>query len=377
MTTTITDSKIDFLPIAAPRLGKGSHCAIELPPVIASRFVAGQENGLLVEAFQPDSIASLPDRSPCILVGPSSTGKTIMAASLLAQWSDRLVRQEPGSRLTLTSAAEFSRALTRAIKADDMQRFRQLHRECDGLLLDNLHEFVGKPVAQEEFLATLNHLLSIGRCVVATASDLPLALDGLIRALQSRLTEGLSIPLHPPGRRARECLLQEIVSESALDLDPKSTPAWNSESGNDPTALELKGAILRWSHRIRLQPTPQPSASHAVDYRLDPALVPAINPQDIAKAVCKEVNVTLEQMKGPSRRSSIVRARGLAMLLIRQLTSESYEGIGALFSDRDHSTVMHACKKTEVELSANSDLNRIHDRIRQRFRRVRQTPPPS
>ena len=76
-------------------------------------------------------------------------------------------------------------------------------------------------------------------------------------------------------------------------------------------------------------------------------------------------------MKGPSRRSSIVRARGLAMLLIRQLTPESYENIGALFSDRDHTTVMHACKKTENQLSSDADLNRIHDRIRQRFRRVR------
>jgi chromosomal replication initiator protein len=371
MNTLITDSTLRCLPIATPRLGRGSHCATVLPPTVTHSFVAGPENGPLIEAFHPDSITILPDRSPVVLVGPSSVGKTTMAASLLANWSDTVARDISPRRLTLTSVVEFSRALTRAIKADDMQRFRQLHRECDGLLIDNLHEFAGKPIAQEEFLATFDHLLANGRCILATAQDLPLELDGLTRSLQSRFSAGLSILIRPPGRLARERLLREIVDESTLGVDAGQIQSLVDAWDEDPTAVALKGAIMRWSHQVRLNPSSAQRPARGVDHFFDSAASPTISPQDLAKAVCKETSVTLEQMKGPSRRSSIVRARGLAMLLIRQLTSESYENIGALFSNRDHTTVMHACKKTEIQLSSDTDLNRIHDRIRQRFRRVR------
>lgn len=373
MTTLITDSNLHFLPIRTPRLTKGSHCAITLPPTISKGFIAGPENLALVEALSPDRIENLADRSPVVLVGQCGTGKTAMATTLLLAWADAATSHRTSSpkRLTLTSAVEFSRALTRAIKADDMQRFRQLHRECDGLLIDNIHEFVGKPIAQEEILSTLDHLTAEGRCVVATASDLPLGLSGLHRSLQSRFSGGLSISLAPPGKLARERILSEIASESSLGIEPLQIPPLADAFEENPTALELKGAIIRWSHQLRFNPTVAQRPEQVVDRLLDGAAPPPIDPLDIAKSVCKETNVTLEQMKGPSRRSSIVRARGLAMFLIRQMTSESFESIGALFSHRDHTTVMNACKKTQVKLSSDTDLNRIHDRIRQKFRRSR------
>ena len=371
MTTLITNSELHFLPIRTPRLGKGSHCAINLPLAIAKGFVAGAENLSLVEVFQPDAIASLTDRSPIVLIGQNSTGKTTMGMTLLSVWSEAAASDGVPKKLTLTSAIEFSRALTRAIKADDMQRFRQMHRDCDALLIDNVQEFAGKPIAQEEILSTLDHLISEGRCVVATASELPLSLSGLHRSLQSRFSGGLSVLLNPPGRLARERLLLELAHEASLGIEPGQIPPLANAYDEDPTAVELKGAIIRWSHQLRFNPAAIQHPQHAVDRLLDGTHPLAIDPLDIAKAVSREANVTLEQMKGPSRRSSIVRARGLAMFLIRQLTSESYENIGALFSDRDHTTVMNACKKTQIKLTSDTDLNRIHDRIRQKFRRTR------
>lgn len=366
MTTLITDSELRYLAIAPPRLPKGSHSTLTLPPPIAKGFIAGPENAPLIELFLPDSIASLTDRSPIALVGQNATGKTTMAATLLGTWA----QHASAKRLTLTSAVEFSRALTRAIKADDMQRFRQLHRDCDGLLMDNVHELTGKPVAQDEFLSTLDHLSAHSRCVVVTTPELPMLIEGLSRSLQSRLSAGISVVLRPPGNLARGKLLQEIAAESNVDVDPVSLKPLAEAWEDAPTASELKGAFIRWSHQVRLNPNALRSG-RAVDRLLDSVATPAIAPNEIAKAVCKEVDVTMEQLIGPSRKSSIVRARGLAMFLIRHLTSESYENIGALFSNRDHTTVMHACKKTEIELSSDADLNRIHDRIRLRFRRPR------
>ncbi len=367
MITLTADSEPQLLAIVSPRLSKGSHTSLTLPPPILARFVAGPENAPLVELLRPDSIAELVDRSPIVLIGANSTGKTTMAATLLALWS----QDDPSRRLMLTSAVEFSRALSRAIKADDMQRFRQLHRECDGLLLDNLHEFVGKPAAQEELLSTLDQLSLSGKCFVATATDLPLATPGLSRSLQSRLSAGLCVAMHPPAKHARKRLIEELALDASLGIPQESLLPLFETLEVDPTAVELKGAILRWSHQLRLNPNAALRSARSVEGILDTVAARAIEPQEIAKVVCKEANVTMEQLKGPSRKSSIVRARGLAMLLIRQLTAESYENIGAIFSHRDHSTVMHACKKTEVDLSVDTDLNRMHDRIRSRFRRFR------
>jgi chromosomal replication initiator protein len=371
MTTLISNSKLHFLPIRTPRLGKGSHCAITLPPAIAKGFVAGAENLILVDLFHPDSFATLTEQSPIVFIGQNSTGKTMMGATLLSAWAEASESDGVHKKLTLTSATEFSRALTRAIKADDMQRFRQMHRDCDGLLMDNIQDLAGKPIAQEELLSTIDHLSAFGRCVVATATDLPLCLSGINRPLQSRFSAGLTVSLSPPGRQARERILWEIAQEAGLGIQPEQVPPLADAYDEDPTAVELKGAIIRWSHQLRLNPAVAQRPEQAVDRLLDGTHHPAIDPRDITKSVCRETSVTLEQMKGPSRRSSIVRARGLAMFLIRQLTSESYESIGALFSGRDHTTVMNACKKTQIKLASDTDLNRIHDRIRQKFRRTR------
>jgi chromosomal replication initiator protein len=367
MTALITETEVRCLAVAPPRAGKGTHTALIVPQPLAATFVAGPENRSLLELFHPDSITNLADRSPVVLVGASGTGKTTMAASLLACW----LQEDPSRKLTLTSAVEFSRALTRAIKSDDMQRFRQLHRECDGLLIDNVHELAGKPVAQDEFLATLDALSSQGRVVVATSSELPLMLSGLLRSLQSRLSAGLSVVLHPPGKEARYLLLKQIAQQAALGIAPELLQPIMDAEDEERTAVELKGILIRWSHQLRLNPTVSSRPNKAVDHILDSSNSPSVSPQEIVKSVCKEVGIAIDQLKGPSRKSSTVRARGLAMFLIRQLTSESYESIGAFFSGRDHTTVMHACKKTEVELSSDVELCRIHDRIRQRFRRSR------
>nr|MCU0709702.1 DnaA/Hda family protein [Pirellula sp.] len=367
MTALFTETDVRCLAVAPPRISKGIHSALVIPPPIAATFVVGPENRALLELFHPDSITNLADRSPVVLVGASGTGKTTMAASLLGCW----LQEEPARKLTLTSAIEFSRALTRAIKSDDMQRFRQLHRECDGLLIDNVHELAGKPVAQEEFLATIDALSSQGRCVIATSTELPMMLSGLLRSLQSRLSAGLSVVLQPPGKEARYLLLKQIAEHAGLGIEPDLLqPIMDAEDG-ERTAVELKGILIRWSHQLRLNPTASVRPAKAVDRILDSANAPSVSPHDIVKVVCKEVGIAMDQLIGPSRKSSTVRARGLAMLLIRQLTSESYESIGAFFSGRDHTTVMHACKKTESELSSDIELCRIHDRIRLRFRRSR------
>jgi chromosomal replication initiator protein len=335
---------------------------------MADCFVAGPENYPLVEALYPDAVLSLPSRSPVLFVGGSGTGKTSMAATLASHW----LQEEASRKFTFTSALEFSRGLTRAIKADDMQRFRQQHRDCECLLLDNVHELVGKPAAQAEFLSTLDHHLVQGRPVVLTASDIPPLIPGLSRALLSRLASGHSILMRPPGKVARLALLERAAVHASLPMSPEALNSLAEQVQDDLTALELRGILVRWSHQVRLNPSATASRpSRVMDRIIDATTAPSVSAQEIAKAVSKETRVPIDLLLGPSRKSSVVRARGLAMHLMRQMTSDSYESIGDFFSGRDHTTVMHACKKTESELPSDMELSRIHDRIRQRFHRHR------
>lgn len=363
MTALIAETETRCLGLAQPSVRKGSHCAITLPSPIAHAFVVGPENWPLFELFHPESISLLCDRAPIVLVGASGAGKTTAAAGLLGAWS----RETPSRKFTITSAVEFSRALTRAIKSDDMQRFRQQHRDCDGLMIDNLHEFVGKPVAQEEFCATLEHLLSQGKLVIATASDLPLLIPGLSKSIQSRFSGGLSVSIAIPSATSRKLLLENLAAHAQLGFEPSDLEPLTSQIQEDRTALELRGLLIRWSHQLRLNPSVASKPQRIVDRILGASTLPNVSANEIAKTVAKEMRVPVEQLVGPSRKSSVVRARGLAILLIRQLTSDSYESIGSFFAGRDHTTVMHAFKKTESELSLDMELNRVYDRVRRKF----------
>jgi len=367
MSLSAKEMETRYLGIVQPILRKGSHSFIGLPSPITDCFVAGPENDAVVESLHPDAVATLDLRSPILFSGPSGSGKTTMAATLAALW----INDAPQRRITMTSAVEFSRSLTRSIKADDMQRFRQLHRDCDCLFLENVHEFAGKPMAQEEFTATLDHLMGLSRVVVLTALDIAPLLQGVTRALLSRLNYGHSVVLSAPGKESRRALLERIAVHSNLAIDTESLDQLSAHTTEAMTALHLRGVLNRWAHRARLQGEgSNDKLLQGLDRILEPRMAPTPSPHEIAKAVARETRVSVDLLVGPTRKSSVVRARGLAMYLMRQLTTESYDNIGGFFSGRDHTTVMHACKKTEAELPSDTELSRIHDRIRQRFQRM-------
>lgn len=365
MTTIDTELSLSHIGLMQPSLRKGSYGFLVCPNPIVDTFVAGTENQSAFECVNPESIAQLTQRSPVLFTGPNGTGKTSLAATIASLW----MNEGSNRRITLTSGAEFSRSLTRAIKADDMDRFRQVHRDCDCLLLDNVHELVGKPVAQEELVHSLEKLISEEKLVLLTSTDLAPLVQGLSSALVSRIGSGHSISLRPPGSSARRAILHLLASQSNQKIAPEVLDRFAAEVPEETTALQLRGLLIRWSHQVRNDVEKSHRPTRMISKILDSQMSSPASCEEIAKSVAREMNVTMETLIGPSRKSSVVRARGLAMLLMRHLTQESYETIGGFFSGRDHTTVMHACRKTEADLGTDTELSRIRDRIRARFQR--------
>ena len=332
-------------------------------PLLPSFFI-GPENHLVRELFATETIDHLPERSPIVLFGNSGTGKTAIALTLICRW----LNQDHERRFQSIAATDFARSFHRALEEDDMPRFRNQFRTCHGLLLDNIHDLRGKDAIQSELVELLNSSELSQQLIICTSQQLPGFVSGWNDALVSRLLGGYSLELHPPSPPVRLELLNKIAVSEGLIADTHDLSRLSAQLADNCTAIQLKGIVTRWRHQQRIEESLNQTISPgAIDKLVVSQQKPQPSPADIAKNVARELQQTLEAMRGPSRKAGVVRARGLAMHLIRQWTESSYQNIGELFGGRDHTTVMHACKKTEDDLSKDPELSQCVDRLRQKL----------
>lgn len=325
----------------------------------------GPENELLLELLSPASVQSYVDQSPILLIGPSCVGKTTLAMTAATRW----LNEGRNRTITMTSGTDFAKSFVRAVKADDMDRFRQLHRNCNCLLVDNVNELSTKPAAQEEFVLTLDQLVQNGSAVICTSTELPTVLPNFRPPLASRLVSGRSLNLVHPNATVRLELIKQLAAHHQFDLSATELQTLAEQVPEETSAIQLNGILLRWWKHDRLtEPRTKTTRRKSIDKIVDAQTARKPSLSTIAKTVAREMNVTLESMQSTVRKSKVVRARGLAMLLMRQLTEESFQNIGVFFGGKDHTTVMHACKKTQSELTQDPVLARSAEQVRQRLR---------
>ena len=360
----LSDS-VTIITLQQPRMRKGSFASLIGATPLLDVFVAGPENQLVAECLAPSGIEQLVTRSPLYLYGPSGTGKTSLALTVAARWTN----ESSNRTVTLTSGSDFAKAFTRAIEADDMDRFRQLHRQSNCLVVDNIHELATKPAAQEEMVSTIERLTNDGAAIITTALELANLVPKLRLALSSRLNGGHSMQVSLPSYATRLEIMRRLATNLQIEINEKDLESIGSQLQDGISPLQLRGILIRWSHQNRVSPDrSQKESNRLINKLVDSQIAKAPTASDIAKAVAKEMQVTMELLRGPVRKSSVVRARGLAMLLMRQWTDVSFKNIGEYFGGRDHTTVMHACKKTEDDLTKDIDLERMADRIRQKLK---------
>ncbi len=355
----LADSDLFAFPLERPPL-KVRRRESAASPLLLPYFIAGPENRLVAFiARQEASVFAL--GNPLLLVGPSGTGKTALALHLSVRHANKLGYID-ASGVQHVPAIEFARRFAEAVAADDLQHLREELDEVPVLIIDDLHLITSKPAAQEELAQRIEARCESQRPTVLTCRRLPTEVRGLRPALVSRSLPGLTIAMSCPAGKTRTMLLTELAMQLGLELDRPLIEML--DNGLDPTlpVRALSAAIRQvdlWCRMNEAQPCCQ-----AIAYAIESAAPDEEIPLNkITNTVARYFRLKASELRSSSRKQHIVRARSLAMLLARRITSKSVTHIGEHFGGRDHSTVLHAIRKTETLLHDDAELRVAADEL--------------
>jgi chromosomal replication initiator protein len=328
-------------------------------PVLGG-FLAGPENRLAVVAVESllDDTAS--DYAPIVLVGPSGTGKTHLARGICDAWRDRF----PQRRAVYVTAADFAHELDDSIKAQAIDDFHRRYRQASLVVFEDVQHLASKRMDQDELLYTLDAVLCSGGRFVATASTTPEQIRTLSPALKSRLVSGLVVPLAPPGPQVRLTLIRELAVLGGLELSGRVARLLAKRLAT--TVPELLGALVQLERQAERRGRAI-ALDDAARFLAGRSRAQAPPFKDIAAATARHFRLRASDLRSRSQRSTVVRARAVAMYLARSLTRQSLGQIGDYFGHRDHTTVLHGCRKVEQLIKTDPDVREAVGQLQQKW----------
>lgn len=327
-----------------------------------SDFVVGPCNRVAYAAAQSVIEAPGEGANPIVLHGPVGTGKTHLLEGIYAG----LRRAHPDWRVLYLTSEEFTNRFVQAMRLNKLSGFRRQFRECDALLMDDLHFLATKKATQAEFLHTFDALQADGRQMVLTCDCHPRLADDFTPELTDRLLGGVVWGLTPPDAATR----LEILRHQAMPRGEKPVPdevlrfLAGQLRGN---VRELEGALhsIRHYSRVTNRRIDVPLVREALSDLLRYA-VRVVQMSDIDHAVCAVLRLDNGTLQSKARAWAVSHPRMVAMYLSRKHTAASYGDIGKHFGGRNHSTAVAAEKKVRQWLEADSELALGQRRIRVR-----------
>jgi chromosomal replication initiator protein len=322
-------------------------------------FVEGKSNRMAFAAAQ--QVAENPGShgyNPLLFYGGVGLGKTHLMHSV----GNAILKAKPGAKVVYLHSERFVQDMVSALRNKTINEFKRFYRSLDALLIDDIQFFAGKEQSQEEFFHTFNSLLENGQQIILTCDKYPKEIKGLEERLQSRFGWGLSQPLEPPELETRVAILKKKAEESQIDLP--SEAAFFIAQRIRSNVRELEGALRRVIAHVQFtgaqvdiglvkDALKDLLASHARQISID----------NIQRVVAEYYNIKIADLLSPRRSRSVTRPRQVAMSLSKELTTHSYPEIGDGFSGRDHTTVLHACRKVAQLRDEDADFEQDYQNL--------------
>jgi len=307
-------------------------------------FVLGKSNELGFAAAS--QIAQKPGDAynPLLLYGSTGLGKT----HLLHAIGNKIREQSPTTKVLYLDSELFVSDMIKALRHGAIDDFKKHYRTAGALLIDDIQFFAGKKSSQEEFFHTFNALLDSKQQIVLTCDRYPKEVEGLEARLRSRFGWGLTVAIEPPDFETRVAILMNKAQEKGVQLD--EPVAFLVAKRLRSHVRDLEGALNTLIANARFTGR-EITESFAREVLRDLLTVHdrLITIENIQKTVCEYYKLRISELLSKRRNRSIARPRQMAMSLCKELTQHSLPEIGDAFGGRDHTTVLHACRKI-VEL---------------------------
>jgi len=322
------------------------------------RFVEGKSNQLALAAAQ--QVAEHPGASynPLFLYGGVGLGKT----HLMHAVGNAMRRQKPDAKVVYLHSERFVGDMVKALQLNAINDFKRFYRSVDALLIDDIQFFANKDRSQEEFFHTFNALLEGGQQMILTCDRYPKEIEGVEERLKSRFGWGLTVAVEPPDLETRVAILMKKAEQSHITLAPDA--AFFIAQRVRSNVRELEGALKRVIASANF--TGHPFDIELIKDSLKDLLAlqdKQVSLDNIKRKTAEYYKIKVADLMSKRRNRSVARPRQVAMALAKELTQHSLPEIGDAFGGRDHTTVLHACRKIKELRDTNPDISEDYQNL--------------
>lgn len=314
-------------------------------------FVEGKSNQLARAAAR--QVADNPGGAynPLFLYGGTGLGKT----HLLHAVGNSIMESKANAKVVYMHSERFVQDMVKALQNNAIEEFKRYYRSVDALLIDDIQFFANKERSQEEFFHTFNALLEGNQQIILTSDRYPKEINGVEDRLKSRFGWGLTVAIEPPELETRVAILMKKADENNIRLPDEV--AFFIAKRLRSNVRELEGALNRVIANANFT-----GRAITIDFvrealrdllALQEKLVTIDN---IQKTVAEYYKIKVADLLSKRRSRSVARPRQMAMALAKELTNHSLPEIGDAFGGRDHTTVLHACRKIEQLREESHDI---------------------